>query len=213
MLLAAVIAVCCCGLACDDEITQPEKKTTTGPTFKTLETGDNLLQNLELAFNTYDETEYDKLLDDDFIFYFSPSDFSSGRTPEQWEGAAELAAYNNFFDDALAQNRVLSRDIEMLLSSVTWTAIPPDDPGSYPGETWYRTRVWYDMSVVIETNPELTLTANRLRAEFVIRRDDAAGQWQLIRWSDDVSGFRSLVAGGTATEVITWGGIKALYQD
>ena len=159
LLAAATIVFCCCGLACDDEITQPVNKTPTGPAFKALDTGDNLLYNLELAFNTYDETEYDKLLDENFVFYFSPSDFSSGRTPEQWDGAAELAAYNNYFDDTLSQNRVLSREIIMLLSSATWTAIPPDDPGSYPGETWYRSRVWYDMSVVLDTNPELPLTA------------------------------------------------------
>ena len=59
----------------------------------------------------------------------------------------------------------------------------------------------------------MTLVANRLRAEFIIRRDDAEGQWQLIRWSDDVSGFLSRVAVGAAGGENTWGGIKALYDE
>jgi hypothetical protein len=213
LLAVTAIGFCFCGIACDDGITEPVNKTPAGPVFKSLDTGYALLDNLELAFNTFNAVEYDKLLDENFIFYFSPADFSSGKTPEQWGAASELAAYNNFFDDTRTENRVVSRSIKMYSSSAFWTAIPPDDPVSYPGETWYRSRVWYDVSVVLDTNPDLILTASGLRAEFVIRRDDVEGQWQLIRWSDDVPGFLSRVAGGATVEESTWGSIKALYDD
>jgi hypothetical protein len=200
------------GLACDDEVTQPVVSSPAGPAFKSLDTGYDLLHNLELAFNVFDATEYDKLLDENFVFFFSAADFSSGRTPERWDRTAEQAAYNNFFDANLADNRVLSRDIQLLFSFAFWTAIAPDDPDSYPGETWYRSRVTYNVSVVLGTNPELTLIANGLKAEFIIRRDDAEGQWRLIRWRDDVTGFRSMLTSEAAVEGTTWGGMKALYQ-
>jgi hypothetical protein len=206
-----MITLVLAGIACDDEVTQPEIKTPAGPAFKTLDTGDNLLYNLELAFNVYDEAQYDKLLDENFVFWFSAADFSSGRTPEHWDSTAEMTSYNNFFDDTRTANKVLNRDIRLGLESATWTAIAPDDPGSYPGETWYESVVTYDLNVLLDTNPDLTLIAMGVRAKFIVRRDDALGHWTLIRWYDDVSGLRAGAATGAAVETATWGVMKALY--
>jgi hypothetical protein len=68
------------------------------------------------------------------------------------------------------------------------------------------------MSIVLDTNPELTLIANGLKAEITIRWDESRGHWRIIRWRDDVEGGRSLLTLGAAVEGTTWGGMKALYQ-
>jgi len=176
-----------------------------------LEVKDNTLLHLELLFNEFNPTEYDKLLADDFVFFFSDADHNSGRTPEQWARVPETTAYNNFFDDTRSENRVKSRALNLTYAVDNWTEIDSDDPIGYPGEKWQKTTVTYDMSVVLDTNPELTLIANNLKAEIIIRWSARLGHWRIIRWRDDVDGGRLNTKRSAAIESTTWGGIKALY--
>ncbi len=178
-----------------------------------LEQKDGVLKGLELLFNEFNSTGYQRLLDDDFVFFFSDADYSSGRTPEQWARVTELISYNNFYDPAHSTNRVLSRSLNLTYAADNWTEITPDDQVTFPGESWYVATILYDMSVVLDTNPELTLVANRLKAEITIRWSDSSGHWRIIRWSDDVDGGRLNAKRSTAVEESTWGSIKVLYDD
>ncbi len=198
-------------ISCD-----PDKKTVVkAPVVEPdpLEIKDNTLFHLELLFNEFNSTEYDKLLDDDFVFFFSDADFSSGKTPEQWARVPETTAYNNFFDDTRSENRVLSRSLNLTYAADNWTEIDSTDPVGYPGEKWQTTTVTYDMSVVLDTEPQLTLVANGLKAEITIRWSEDHGHWRIIRWSDDVDGGRLNAKRSTAVEESTWGSIKVLYDD
>ena len=57
---------------------EPEDKIPTpGASFETLKEKDHTLVNLELLFNEFNSSEYDRLLDSDFTFFFSDADFSS----------------------------------------------------------------------------------------------------------------------------------------
>lgn len=147
---------------------------------------DRVLVGLELLFNEFNSTEYQRLLDDDFVFFFSDADYSSGRTPEKWDQATELVSYNNFFDPARSTNRVLSRSLALTYAVDNWTEITPDDPVTFPGESWYVATILYNMSVVLDTEPELTLVANGLKEEITIRWSEDHGHWRIIRWRDDV---------------------------
>lgn len=198
-------------ISCD-----PDKNTITDPPVvlpEPLKEKDNTLFHLELLFNEYNLTEYDKLLDDDFVFSFSAADFSSGKTPEQWARVSETTAYNNFFDDTRSENRVSSRSLNLTYAADNWTEITPDDPITYPGESWYVTTVLYDMSIVLDTEPQLTLVANGLKAGITIRWAAGPGHWRIIRWRDDVDGGRRLLTRNAAVEETTWGSIKVLYDD
>jgi hypothetical protein len=81
---------------------------------------------------------------------------------------------------------VTSRSLKLTYPEDNWTEITPDDPVQYPDESWYVTIVTYDMSVTLDVEPELTLVANGLKVEIIIRWDDEKGHYRMIRWRDDV---------------------------
>lgn len=210
-ILFLVIFTVAFALACDSD----EIGTTTLPVDEPdpLKEKDGTLFVLELLFNEYNATEYDRLLDNDFVFFFSDADFRNGKTPEQWAREVETRSYNNFFDPNRANDRVLSRSLKLTYPADNWTEIDPPDPAQYPGEKWYVKTIVYGMSVVIDVVPELIYIGNGMKAEFTIRWDDKKGHYRLILWRDDVTGgFRSILAKNAATEETTWGSIKALYQ-
>jgi hypothetical protein len=177
-----------------------------------LQQKDGTLFNLELLYNNFNAAENDRLLDENFVFYFSDADFSSGKTPRQWDRETETRSYRNFYDDTRTENRVTGRSLNLTYADDNWTEIDPDDPGSYPGEKWHYTVVTYDMAVVLDTEPELTLLSNGMKAEITIRWDTDRKHWRIVRWRDDVAGLRSLKGRNAAVQETTWGGIKALYR-
>jgi hypothetical protein len=185
VLLVVVSVAASCIL---DPQKEPDKPPTVTVSFETLKEKDHTLINLELLFNEYNVTEYKRLLNDNFIFFFSDADFSSGKTPEQWDWEVETRSYGNFYDTNRSENRVTSNTLNLTFAVNNWTEVTPDDQVTYPDESWFVSTVTYDMSVVLDTTPELTLVANGLKAEITIRWDETLEHYQIIRWRDDVSG-------------------------
>jgi hypothetical protein len=183
MLLALVSLAASCIL---DPKQEPTKDPPQPIRFESLKEKDHTLINLELLFNEFNSTEYDRLLDDDFIFFFSDADFSSGKTPEQWNRVVETTSYANFYDKNRSENRVTSNTLNLTFAANNWTEITPEDQVTYPDESWYVSTVTYDMSVVLDTEPELTLVAQGLKAEITIHWDTDMEIYRIIRWRDDV---------------------------
>jgi hypothetical protein len=159
--------------------------------FLPLDKRDNVLKNLQTAYNARNIGEYDKLLDADFIFYFSYADVSSSEwtAGDYWDRAHELQANRNLFDPAYSTpTREPASSIVLSLTYVegeeNWTQITPD-PVKYPGEIWYEKIVKYDINV---KSGAMTFIGNQKNASFVVRLAHVEGQgdfWRIVTWRDD----------------------------
>jgi hypothetical protein len=166
-----------------------ETKTPTGGdnkvVYKDLKEKDDVLYNLELAYNERNMTQYDKLLDDAFIFIFSPEDFSSGQTPAQWDRNAEVVSNTKILDPNLAgDKRVIQIDLSLDYPADNWAEQPENE--DHPGESWYTNTVDYDL--IVKTADDWEHRALDLKAEFTIRWAGTPedGHWRIILWRDDV---------------------------
>ncbi len=185
-IIVLLVVVCVAASCILDPKKEPDKEPAPPVSFESLKEKDHTLANLELLFNEYNATEYQRLLDDKFIFFFSDADFSSGKTPEQWDWEVETRSYRNFYDTNRPVNRVTSNQLNLTYADDNWTQNRPADQVTFPDEWWYTQTVTYDMSVVLDTEPELTLVANGLKAEITIRWDETKEIYQIIHWRDDV---------------------------
>ena len=153
--------------------------------YKDLTEKDDVLYNLQLAYNERDFVEYQKLLDDNFIFIFSDTDFSSGKTPEQWNRADEVRVNKKIFDPALpGDNLVISLELSLDYAKENWTELP--EKPDHPDESWYtKTVVYY---LVVKTADKWEHRATGLKAKFTIRwaQTEEGEHWRTVLWRDDV---------------------------
>jgi len=169
----------------------PPKDDTGPPTaFKPLDKRDNLLFNLELAYNQRNYEEYRNLLDNSgaFVFYFGQQDIRDGIvTSTQWGVADDLAATQALFDrnppegDPRADDVIL--DLDYTEDEDDWFAVVPD---THPDETWYTKTVLYRLSVRIGLT---THSQNKdVFARFTARFTEVEGDsvWQIVTWHDDI---------------------------
>ena len=158
------------------------------PIYQDLTQKDHVLNNLWLAYNKRNYTRYAELLDDPhFTYFFSDEDFASGKTPEQWGRAADLDSHQKMFNPNTPVHKVLSIKLKLEYPA-EWIATTPDQ-GQFPGETWYYKSVSYDLTVVVEAQPEnITYLAQNLKALFTVRQIEKDGKmiWQIVEWRDDV---------------------------
>jgi hypothetical protein len=199
------------GGAAVEEVTWGEMKALySDRPYEDLSSKDDVLFNLELAYNNRSYKQFAELLDDDFVFMFSEVDFNSGTVPfPQWDRAHELASNQKIFDPALPGDyRVTSIDLRLAFPTFNWVEQPPNP--DHPGEPWYFKTI--DYNLIVRTADDWEHRANDLKAQFTIRWDEPAGEWQVVLWRDDVLGFVAMSPGGVAVEESTWGGIKALYN-
>ena len=208
MILSAITALV--ALSCDaDRVTPADLKQKAE--YKDLQNKDDVLYNLELAYNVRDIDEYEKLLDIDFAFVFSGDDYSSGQTPWHWGDSSEKDANRKIMDPHLAgDNRVVSIDLSLDYPVDNWT---PEDPNpNHPGETWYVKAVAYDL--VIKTADDWEHRAIGYQAQLKIRWDTKAERWAIVLWSDDPGGGAATRSpAGSFIETSSWGMIKAQYCD
>jgi hypothetical protein len=177
--------------------------------YEDLNSKDDVLYNLEFAYNQRDFPQFANLLDAGFVFVFSDEDFMTGEVPfQQWDREHETDATQRLFDPGLpGDTRVLSINLRLDFPVGYWTEIPAHPV--YPHESWYTKSVDYDL--VTKTADGWEYRALNMRADFSVRWDEASGRWQIVLWRDDVYGLLTLSPGGTAVEEVTWGGIKAQY--
>ncbi len=176
----------------------PPTKEKKAPPFRDLTERDDVFFNLQLAYNQMNIDEYNKLLDDKFIFNFSPADLV-GDPPNvdvaQWDRAAEIDATRNIFNLGVLPpgvDPVSDITLELFFTDSRvdttegddWQPVAPPDPQKYPGEVWYFQRIDYFLSVVAGEN---TFTSGGpLKTEYTIRQVDDNGTmiWRIISWRD-----------------------------
>jgi hypothetical protein len=159
--------------------------------FLPLDTRDNVLNNLQAAYNQRNISQYDKLLDANFTFFFSPTDVQNGTVQfSQWDRAGEINATTNMFNPSFSpsQGAPIS-SIDLALSypkgDNAWTPVQPLDAVTYPNETWYEKTVTYSMTIVAGPNQFIS---NNIDASFVVRQAEVNGEtiWRIIAWRDDI---------------------------
>ncbi len=137
-----------------------------------------MLHNLEASYNQRNLAEYDKLIDENFTFFFSAEDFSSGRTPETWDRSTDVPATQRLLTDGL------TIDLDLQIDTLEWTPVTPD---SFPKETWFMTTTNYTFTMRFSADPATTfITSGQPQAQFTVREVDVDGQkrWRLVKWSD-----------------------------
>lgn len=195
----------------------PEEPDIPSSPYQSLAVRDNLIFNLELAYNQRNLEAYRKLFDDSgaFQFFFSPTDISNGNVRQtQWGITKELAATGAMFDRNPLSGPAAD-DIDLDLNYVegdsTWQ---PYVPSSHPGETWYDKSVEYQIRVRIGVT---TYTQNKVAfALFTARFTEVDGDsvWQIVAWRDDLGASASSAhaANAAGIEGATWGGMKDLFS-
>jgi hypothetical protein len=182
---------------------------------------DNVLYNLQRAYNDRTHERYGELLDVGFLFYFSEEDVLIG-APEYWGHAEETRVNRNLFDPNYSHpTQPAALDLDLILTypegDDQWTSFDAPDQVRFPGETWYQKTVRYDITVQFTT--ELQYVGVNKLATFTVRSAtmDSGEYWKIIVWRDDTGTLlrQTVRRGETAgtTEKTTWGAIKALYAD
>jgi hypothetical protein len=152
-----------------------------------LTTREAVLNNIEYAYDNFDITAYDELLDEQFTFFFAAGDVG-GEIPEQWPRTDELQTVTYLF---LSKTEPVPsgpecRDIEMdlTLDNLQWIEFTPD---GYPDETWYLTTSYYTFR--FEMAPDQTYIAQGKKAQFTIRNVGTveAPLWKLVEFRDQAT--------------------------
>jgi len=208
-LVLLCLVVCLAAVSCDgDKITPPDE--TVSAEFKNLENKDDVLFNLELAYNERDTKEVEKLLGENFTFVFSREDHTSGYTPQHWGEAGEIDANRKILDPNLSgDKRVTSIDLSFDYPEDNWTEETSNL--DHPGESWYTQTIGY--SFTVKTASDWEYRASAMQALFKIRWDEPSGRWRVAEWSDISDSKLSSAPSGVAGEESSWGILKAQYSD
>ena len=198
------------GIACEDDPVRPPDDTAT-PKFENLSQRNHVLNNLELDYNLRNFSRYDQLLDTDFTFYFDEADVG-GEIPAQWGRVEDLDVTSRLFDTNQSDpSYPRCKHIEMDIATskdMTWVEYIP---AAFPEEVWYQTDAFYDFQFELE--PDITLVPFLgSTARFVVRNvgTENVPEWRLVELRD--LGPSSMVRRTSGPDVMTWGGVKALYQ-
>ena len=180
IFLLVVIAIALAGCSAD-------KTSPAGPQiltdFRSLEAKDDVLHNLEQAYNKRNLEQYERLFDKSgvFRFYFSPNDVKDGLVKSsEWDLDAELRATGAMFDGADAINL----HVFYIEDETEWQAFVPS---THPGETWYDRAFEYILEVRVgDTTYSQRATVVGL---LTIRQVRVNGRdiWQIVAWRDDIA--------------------------
>jgi ketosteroid isomerase-like protein len=191
--------------------------------YRDLTERDQALENLKHAWNDRNLERYDELLDDDFVFLFSNTDYEQGIVPyQQWGRAADIGAARNVFDPNFSKPGmypVSAVDLSLFYApgDDEWIEVPPADPVEYPDETWYEKTVTYSLAVKAW---QKKFIGYNIRATFTVRRATGAGDreyWRIVLWRDDTGAVLRAAPDGMTrsplSENTTWGELKARYSE
>jgi len=201
-------------VSCGDENPVIQEMRKAPPSYKSLAEKDDVLFNLQLLYPLFDWVEYNRVLDDDLIFFFSEDDIANGSPFTEFEKSDEIRILRHMADPS-RHDAVLSIELTLSYSEEEWTPITPEDQ-KYAGETWYQKTVVYNM--IVQAVPDMTFVCTDVNARVTIREgEDYSGKkmWRIIRWRDGITDglLRTPVEGHAFSKrSSTWGGIKAVYR-
>ena len=183
--------------------------------YKNLSKREHVLQNLELAMKQQNLAEYTKMLDDNFVFYFSQNDIDDPdiNVPTQWDRNADMSAASNMFSGVAppGQDPIDAIDVRLTYAEGEdeWVR-EPGEPNLHPGEDWFIKVVIYNMTIQLD-GPDTFLSQN-IKASFYVRYSQQANGWRIVAWYDDAAGspLAALQVAASTSET-TWGVVKTLY--
>jgi hypothetical protein len=174
-------------VSCDADKSKPTDPGPAPELFANLQNRDDVLHNLEVAYNERRPDEYGKLLDDDFVFIFSEVDFNNGEVEfSQWDRVAEMSANEKILNPNLSgDKRVISIELDIEYDEDNWTEQEPNE--DHPDESWYFQTVGYNLT--LKTADKWEHRARGLQAQFYIRwaEYDNGAHWRIVLWRDDVN--------------------------
>jgi hypothetical protein len=184
-----------------------------GPEFRDRTSPENVLYNLELAYEEMDLDEYLDCLSEDFEFFPNEDDVNNPELdiPAVWWKVDEAAMHENMF---AGDSDVETITLTLTIASITYDEGIPEDPLD---DTWICT-VDVDLRVNLVTGTTYLATAP---SEFRMRIDidqpnpipdpDDVLWWEINHWFDLGGEGRGAEAG--RIEDGSWGGIKAMYWE
>ena len=216
-LLLAIIVVVGLVIACDEteechECGCPGVICDDFRLIKDLTRREDVLWNIENAYNKRRIDWYNGVLDQNFTFFLSTGDVNGG-LPASWSRAVEVDINTSLFDknNTTLPCQSIFMDIRAE-DGVSWIEFIPE---SAPTETWYQTTLYYDFKFEISPNTYIPLTG--VQAVFTVRDAGKFGNydhhWQLVEMRDlgDAT-MASARMSAAATEPTTWGKVKSLYR-
>jgi hypothetical protein len=172
---------------------------------KDLSNKSDVLNNIEFAYNKRRVDAYDRLLDDNFTFFYTEGDVGGGGTPVQWGRPDEVTTTSGLL--AAADKIDMSIDWKDAYgkSKVAWSE---EVSGS---ETWYYTTVLYHFTIKIGDTTYIPNIGSK--AQFTVRNAGTTEKpkWKLVEFRD-LGGPSLMNATSTATDPSTWGAVKAKYR-
>ncbi len=194
----AIAAICLLAIGGPGCIFSPEEKKPPegcddcGSIFEELTSPENVLLNLELAYDEQNLNEYKKILDPDFTFFFDPGDVNdpTDPTPQQWGVAEEEQSASNMFNGVPNGEgfAIVDIDLDLVMANLNWIDTTPED---FPDETWKTATVDYSFSIA--ATQDLTfINSGGAKAQFTVR-PQSDGTWKLVEWQDIASSTRVAV--------------------
>jgi len=177
MCVALLATVSACG---NDDIETPPLSQNP---IENLTQREDVLLNVESAYNARRIDWYSAVLDPNFTFFLSPGDVNGG-LPASWDRAEEIAVNMRLFDknytDLPCQS--ISMDIRTE-DGISWIEITPE---SAPAEKWYQVALFYEFK--FEIAPNTYISATGAKAVFTVRDAGPYGEydhhWQLVEFRD-----------------------------
>jgi hypothetical protein len=147
---------------------------------------DDVFKYIKRVYEDMDIDHFPKVLDDNFIFWFSKTDYADGKTPEQWGRTEELGSARNMFNAFSVEKYGSITSIDLVISPEgLWIEVPMTEP-PFAGETWYQKTAEY--YIIVETTSEWTLQGSEKKALFTVRQSEVDGEdiYRVVLWHDDI---------------------------
>jgi len=144
------------------------------------------LNNLEQAYSQRNIERYAEALDSVYYtFFFSPADYSSGKTDESWTYDQDTGAANRMFDAQLPDisKRAVNLEFDLVFNpnSIVWSEVIPADP---PNETWHAATFGYTFYIKLGDGVREFVQAPGASATITVRQDPGSGKWRIVQIYD-----------------------------
>ena len=176
----------------DPQTKPPGLEPPTSKPYKSLKQRDHVFFNLEKAYNEMQKDQYNRILDENFTFFFSQNDIDDPDTnvPIEWGRGREVTSATNMFsgfDPPGDEEPITDIDLDLTYTpgEDTWTR-QPGSPGNHPGEDWFSKTVTYNMTIQLAGDD--TFLSQNFQANFLVRFAEVNGDsiWRIIVWRDDI---------------------------
>jgi hypothetical protein len=180
--------------------------------YKVRSTCDNVLYNLETAYEYMNLNEYVACLSESLVFHPNPADVNDPENPlpEKWYKQDEVDIHRGMFEGNDDQGPV--DDISLNLTVTSFQFVPGPDPGSSLDDGWK-----YICSVDLRVTIGEWIYVATAPAEFLFKIDpDEVGPesetlWEIVHWWDRDPDTRGREASEPGEERTSFSRIKARF--